>query len=95
MLIKFGDRSAEDAYSVLAPDPAFAFVGGLFCPTLDFVIAFWTMVTFYTLLTLLFCIYNVSIIPQPSPRVEQEINTPYATSSFDDFVVKERVFDLR
>jgi hypothetical protein len=22
-------------------DPTFAFVGGLFCPTLDFVIAFW------------------------------------------------------
>jgi hypothetical protein len=27
------------------------------------------------------------IKPQPSPRVEQEINTPYATSSFDNFVV--------
>jgi hypothetical protein len=37
-------------------DPTFAFVGGPCCPTLDFVIAFWTMVTFYTLLTLLFCI---------------------------------------
>jgi hypothetical protein len=37
----------------------------------------------------------VSIIPQPSPRVEQEINTPYATSSFDELVVIERVFDLR
>jgi hypothetical protein len=40
-------------------------------------------------------VYNMSIKPQPSPCVEQEINTPYATSSFDDFVVTERVFDLR
>jgi hypothetical protein len=40
-------------------------------------------------------VYNVSIKSQPSPRVEQEINTPYATSSFDDFVITERVFDLR
>jgi hypothetical protein len=39
-----------------APDPTFAFVGGPYCPTLDFVIAFWTMVTFYTLLTSLYCI---------------------------------------
>jgi hypothetical protein len=50
------DRSAEDAYSSWAPDPSLTFVGGLCCPTLDFVIAFWTMVTFYTLLTSLFCI---------------------------------------
>jgi hypothetical protein len=37
-------------------------------------------------------VYSMPIKPQPSPRVEQEINTP---SSFDDFVVTERVFDLR
>jgi hypothetical protein len=49
------DRSAEDAYSFATPDPTFAFVGGPFCLTLDFVIAFWTMVTFYALLTSLFC----------------------------------------
>jgi hypothetical protein len=50
------DRSAEDAYSFATPDPTFAFVGGLFCRTLDFVIAFWIMIAFYTLLTSLFCI---------------------------------------
>jgi hypothetical protein len=50
------NRSAEDAYSSAAPDPTFAFFGGLCCPTLDFVIAFWIMIAFYTLLTSLFCI---------------------------------------
>ena len=38
------DRSAEDAYSSMAPDPTFAFVGGPCCPTLDIVIAFWIMI---------------------------------------------------
>jgi hypothetical protein len=33
----------------------------------------------------------MSVKPEPSPRVEQEINTPYTTSDFDDFVVTERV----
>jgi hypothetical protein len=28
----------------MAPDPTFAFVGGPWCPTLDFVIAFWIMI---------------------------------------------------
>ena len=50
------DRSAGDAHSSAAPDPAFAFVGGPCCPTLEFVIAFWIMITFYTLLPSLFCI---------------------------------------
>jgi hypothetical protein len=50
------DRSAEDAYSSAAPEPTLAFVGGLCCPTLDFVIAFWITIAFYTLLTSLFCI---------------------------------------
>jgi hypothetical protein len=40
------DRSAEDAYSSAAPDPTFAFVRGLCCPTLDFAIAFWIMINF-------------------------------------------------
>jgi hypothetical protein len=48
------DRSAEDAHSSAAPDPTFEFVGGSCCPTLDFVIALWIMITFYTLLSLLF-----------------------------------------
>jgi hypothetical protein len=52
------DRSAEDAYSSVAPDPTFAFVGGPCCPTLDFVIAFWITIAFYTLLTSLFCIFG-------------------------------------
>jgi hypothetical protein len=50
------NRSAEVAYSSLAPDSTFAFVGGPCCLTLDFVFALWFMITFYTLLTLLFCI---------------------------------------
>jgi hypothetical protein len=50
------DRSAEDAYSSVAPDPTFAFVGGPCCSILDFVIAFWIMITFCSLLTALFCI---------------------------------------
>jgi hypothetical protein len=28
----------------MAPDPTFAFVGGPWCPTLHFVIAFWIMI---------------------------------------------------
>jgi hypothetical protein len=50
------DRSAGDAHSSAAPDPTFAFVGGPYCPALDFVIASWIRIAFYTLLTLLFCI---------------------------------------
>ena len=38
------DRSAEDAYSSMALDPTFAFVGGPCCPTLDLVIVFWIMI---------------------------------------------------
>jgi hypothetical protein len=56
------DRSAEDAYSSAAPDHTLAFVWGLCCPTLDFVIAFWIMITFYTLLTSLFCIYKLHMV---------------------------------
>jgi hypothetical protein len=52
------DRSTEDAYYSAAPDPIFAFVGGPWCPTFDFVIALWIMIAFYTLLTLLFCIWK-------------------------------------
>jgi hypothetical protein len=52
------DRSAEDAYSSAAPDPTFTFVGDPCCSTLNFVITFWIMITFYTLLTSLFCILN-------------------------------------
>jgi hypothetical protein len=34
------DRSAEDVYSFVAPDPTFAFVEDPCCPKLDFVISF-------------------------------------------------------
>jgi hypothetical protein len=50
------DLSAEDAYFSMALSITFAFVGSPCCPTLDFVIALWIIITFYTLLTLLFCI---------------------------------------
>jgi hypothetical protein len=49
------DWSAEDAYSTAAPDPTFAFVEGLCCPALEFLFAFWIMITYYTMLTSLFC----------------------------------------
>jgi hypothetical protein len=39
------DRSAEDAYSSMTPDPTFAFVDGTCCRTLDFVFAFGSMIT--------------------------------------------------
>jgi hypothetical protein len=52
------DRSTEDAYSSAAPDPTFAVFGRPCCPKLDFVFAFWTLITFYTLLTSLFDIYK-------------------------------------
>jgi hypothetical protein len=55
-------RSAEDAYSPVAPDSNFAFIGGPCCPTLDFVFVVWIRSTFYTLLTLLFCTLQCYII---------------------------------
>jgi hypothetical protein len=52
----------------MAPDPTFAFVGGPWCPTLDFVIAFWIMIyvshIVYESLVLFLCVLffkNVSI----------------------------------
>jgi hypothetical protein len=67
------DRLAEDAYSSMAPDPTLAFVKGPFYLTLDFVFALWIMITFCTLLTLLFCVSRVlkfvtSDIPYPSAK---------------------------
>jgi hypothetical protein len=55
------DRSAEDAYSSMAPDPTFAFVGGPCCLTHDFVFAIWIMIMFYTLWTSLFCIPKIKL----------------------------------
>jgi hypothetical protein len=36
----------------------FNLIGGLCCPTLDFVFAFWSIITFYTVLASLFCILS-------------------------------------
>jgi hypothetical protein len=52
---------AGDAYSSAEPDPTFTFVGGQCCPTLDFVVAFRIMITFYTLLSSLFCIEKLLV----------------------------------
>jgi hypothetical protein len=41
------------------PDPTFAFVGGSSCRTLDFVIPFWIVITFYTLLSWVSTIRNL------------------------------------
>jgi hypothetical protein len=46
------DRSTEDAYSEMAPDPTFASVRGPYCPTLDYLYVFMIMITFNILLTL-------------------------------------------
>jgi hypothetical protein len=53
------DQSAEDVYSSSAYDPAFAFFGGPYCPTLDFVITFWIVVTLYTLTSLFYILSDV------------------------------------
>jgi hypothetical protein len=75
------DRSEEDAYSSAAPDPTFAFVGGLCCPTLDFVFAFWIMITFYTLLTSLFCISYFALFLFCVPHIPRRIRIPLVDSS--------------
>jgi hypothetical protein len=74
------DRSAEDAYSSMAPDPNFAFVGGLCCLTLDFVFAIWILITFYTLLTSLFCIYTRSIVTGLRRKVVECIKCSWCAS---------------
>jgi hypothetical protein len=50
-------RNIQFANSSATPDPYFAFVGGPCCPTLDFVITCWIMITFYTLLTS-YCVFR-------------------------------------
>jgi hypothetical protein len=54
------DRLAVDAYSSMAPNATFAFVGGPCCHTRDFVFAFLIMITFDTLLFSLFYIHSSS-----------------------------------
>jgi hypothetical protein len=71
----------ENVYNFTTPDPTFAFVGGPYCPTLDFVIAFWIMIAFYTLLTSLFCIQigtPVFVKKLPSISMLQVAVTDYA-----------------
>jgi hypothetical protein len=67
------DRSAEDGYSSAAPDPAFAFVGGLCCTLFRFVSSFWILITFYTLLTSLFkYLWRIPIMTLFIPNVFQK-----------------------
>jgi hypothetical protein len=51
-------RKVEDAYSLATTDTIFAVLGGPCSPALDFIFAFWIMITFYTILTLLFLNIN-------------------------------------
>jgi hypothetical protein len=53
----WSDPLAKFACSSMTYDPIFVFVVDLCCPTLYFVLAFWMIITFDTLLTLLFCIW--------------------------------------
>ena len=46
----------------MASDPAFAFVGGPYCPTLDFVCVFWTMITFDPLLLRHFICLHIPVL---------------------------------
>jgi hypothetical protein len=55
------DRSAEDAYSSMAPDPNFAFVGGPCCPIFDFVIAFWIMIYVLRIVNFAF-LYSITLL---------------------------------
>jgi hypothetical protein len=52
------EQSADNAYSSYSSDPTLAFFGGLCCPALGFVFAFWTFITSYTLLISLCCVKN-------------------------------------
>jgi hypothetical protein len=63
-ILKHCDRSAEDAHSSMAPDPTFAFVGGPWCPTLDFVIAFWIMIYISHIVNfaILYCIHIQDVL---------------------------------
>jgi hypothetical protein len=47
---------------VIDPDSTFSFDCSPYCPTLDFVVTLWTMITFHTLLTSLFCVLSLSHI---------------------------------
>jgi hypothetical protein len=40
------EQETEDAFAAVALNPTFAFVDSPFCPTLNFVFAFWIMILF-------------------------------------------------
>jgi FtsH-binding integral membrane protein len=81
------DRSAEDAFSSKAPDPIVAFVGVPCCPTLDFVIAFWIVITFYTLLTSLFVYVQFHLETNNYSKLVNKMN-----NYTEDFKVQHVVF---
>jgi hypothetical protein len=62
-------------------DPTFAFVGGSCCPTLDFVIAFWITIAFYTLLTSLFCILDTDFLERSNHYLFQCLNVTSTNGS--------------
>ena len=66
-----------NAYSFVA---SFAFVRDPCCLTLNFVIAFWIMITFYILLTLLFCIiiylsWTIQTLQTAISTISKTLNT--------------------
>jgi hypothetical protein len=65
--------SAKDASSSMAPDPTFAFIGGRYYPILDFVFAFWIVITFDKLLTSLFFITALPAALVESLRVSSMV----------------------
>jgi type IV secretory pathway TrbD component len=63
------DRSAEDAYSSVASDHTFTIAGGLLCTTLEFLFAFWIMITFDILLTSIFGMWTLYSTITNIPRI--------------------------
>jgi hypothetical protein len=67
----------------MAPDPTFAFVGGPWCPTLDFVIAFWIMiyVSHIVNFTILYSISLTSALWRRNEQITISINHIIADST--------------
>jgi hypothetical protein len=62
-------KTATDAYSFATPDPTFAFVGGQYCPTLDFVTAFFD---YDCILHINFAILYVGKNKRPKSHIAQK-----------------------
>jgi hypothetical protein len=55
---------SRGCFILRVPDPTFAFVGGPCCPTLDFVIVVWIMITCYIVnFAILYCNLPFGIYP--------------------------------